>query len=132
MKINQKIYDYGNNIETSDLCADIGYVLILPFQASQANYPKNVKTVPYIVTFTDETITMKSIMKEYKSMNKAVENKRLEFSLPNGESIQDEATIRDIRLRMGGVNINGFNLFTTELIIAKNKQKMAQEDYEID
>ena len=68
---------------------------------------------------------MKSIMKEYKSMNKAIENKRLEFSLPNGESIQDEATIRDIRLRMGGVNINGFNLFTTELIIAKNKQKMA-------
>lgn len=52
-------------------------------------------------------------MKEYKSMNKTVEARSLDFTFQNGERISNEAAIRDLRLGMGGANINGINLFTT-------------------
>ena len=45
-------------------------------------------------------------------MNYLVENKRLEFTFKSGYLIQDNLTIRDLKLEMGGGNINGMNLFT--------------------
>lgn len=46
-------------------------------------------------------------------MNSLVEKKRLQFTMKSGHTIGEELTIRDLKLEMGGANINGLNLFTT-------------------
>ena len=53
-------------------------------------------------------------MEEYKTMNKEVKNKKLMFTLNKGDQLEEEMSIREFMARMGGININGTNLFTDQ------------------
>jgi len=55
---------------------------------------------------------MKDVMEEYKTMNKEVKNKKLVFALNKKDFLNEEMSIRELMVRMGGININGINLFT--------------------
>ena len=45
-------------------------------------------------------------------MNPLMKNKKIEFTLKSGYPISEELTIRDLKLELGGANINGINFFT--------------------
>lgn len=58
-------------------------------------------------------------MEEYKNMNPLTENKRLQFTLSSGYLIDEDLSIRDLKVKMGDGNINGLNLFIKQLLNKK-------------
>jgi len=43
-----------------------------------------MKTIPYVVTYNDDTLDMKAIIKEYAAMNPSVEQKIVQLTLRSG------------------------------------------------
>ena len=82
-------------MEVGDIPANLGYLLVLPFPAAEADNPKNHQIEPSIITFSEDNYMVADIIMELKE-SEHLKNKTLTLTFRNRRPLAKGHSMRII------------------------------------
>ena len=113
------------------MCADINYVLVVPITPVQATKPEYFNLIPYVITYTDDTIRMKDLMEQYLRESEDPSKLKMHFSLSGTFRLEDELSIRALKKNLGRTSLNGLVLYVEHQFYYDKEDSITDSDEDV-